>query len=282
MIEHLLSDNHGIVRRAQLIAAGVTPEEIRRLLSVGALLPCVHGWYATPTADDQATRAIRAGGALTCLSALTAHRVWTPPTFVLHVRRTRHRSNKKLPPGIKDCQPRHGHRTRVTRPVDSVGQALLGVLNCVDSEYAVAVLDSVLNRRLLTMTDLEQLFEHETLAHRSLLDRVDGRAESGTESLVRRRLDRWRIKHRVQVQIAGVGRVDLLIGERLVIEVDSVLHHTSASSYRNDRTRDRRLVALGYVVVRLTYEDVMDNWAEAEQQILALIRAGRHRRPLIV
>ncbi|WP_432559979.1 type IV toxin-antitoxin system AbiEi family antitoxin domain-containing protein [Granulicoccus sp. GXG6511] len=281
MIDQLLSENLGIVRRAQLIANGITPQEVRRMLTRGSLLPLARGWYATPTADTDVSRAVRAGGALSCLSVLARHGVWVPTTHTLHVRRSRHHSGRKLPPGTQDCQQGNRSASRVTRPVDSLGQALLSAVRCVDADEAVAIMDSVLHLRLLMTSDLVALFADEPKIYRRLLDRVDARAEAGTESLVRCRLARLGIKARPQVEIDGVGRVDLLVGDLLVLEMDSVEHHTSLASYRNDRARDGRLVTRGYRVLRLTYADVIDNWDEVQRQILVLVRARKHKGPLI-
>lgn len=49
---------------------------------------------------------------------------------------------------------------------------------------------------------------------------------------MRLRLRRRKVELRTQVTIADVGRVDLLVGERLVIEVDSKEHHTGRSGTR--------------------------------------------------
>lgn len=105
-------------------------------------------------------------------------------------------------------------------------------------------------------------------------------AESGTETLVRLKLRAGGIRVRPQMVIGGVGRVDLLIGARLVIEVDSREHHTSADAYESDRARDRKLTAMGYLVVRLSYRQVLHEWAEIEPDLLALIRRDAHVRGL--
>lgn len=278
MLEQVLIDNHGIVSRAQLLACGIASNDVRALVRRGSLAPVRRGWYSGPTAQDKAKRAIRAGGAVSCVSALALHGVWTPPARDLHIRRSRHFADRKLAPGLKDCQPIAGPASRISRPVDSLGQALLSALACVDAETAVAMMDSALHLRLITLADLEALVAHLPGRKRALIDRVDANAESGTESLVRHRLRSRRIKVRTQVEIPTVGRVDLLVGDRLVLEVDSVAHHTSAENYRRDRARDRRLVALGYIVIRLTYEEVMTLWPEVELDILALVRAGKHKR----
>ena len=64
----------------------------------------------------------------------------------------------------------------------------------------------------------------------------------------------------VQHHVPEVGWVDLLIGGRLVLELDSRDHHTGESNYESDRTRDRKLVAQGYLPMRVTYGQVFRTW----------------------
>ncbi|MGJ3510117.1 endonuclease domain-containing protein [Enemella sp. A6] len=116
-------------------------------------------------------------------------------------------------------------------------------------------------------------------AERMLGSRLAGLLDasgSGTETLVRLRLRGLNIKVRPQVRIKDVGWVDFVIGDRLVLEVDSREHHASRSGYHNDRRRDKRLVELGYLVLRITWEDVMFEWDSVVQSILALVRARKH------
>src|SRR5665647_786535 len=67
-------------------------------------------------------------------------------------------------------------------------------------------------------------------------------------------------KVRPQVVIPGVGRVDLLVGESLIIECDSHAHHTGETNYRGDRRRDLSATADDYRVVRLTWEQCFLTW----------------------
>jgi very-short-patch-repair endonuclease len=69
--------------------------------------------------------------------------------------------------------------------------------------------------------------------------------------------------------------VDLLVGERLVVECDSAEFHDRYRS-ANDYQRTQELIRRGYIVVRLTYRDVVHDWARAEALILEIVRAGRH------
>lgn len=146
---------------------------------------------------------------------------------------------------------------------------------CLSADDVVACLDSVMNLGLATTDELRWMLPPSWAKAQTLLDRCD-RAESGSESLVRLRLRRRNLRVRVQVRIEGVGRVDLLVGDRLVIEVDSRTHHTATAQYHSDRFRDQRLVELGYRVIRVTWEQVMFGWEPAEHAIMAAVHRGDH------
>lgn len=55
-----------------------------------------------------------------------------------------------------------------------------------------------------------------------------------------------------------IARVDAAYPEsRLAIEVDGFAAHTSPDAFQRDRTRQNRLVALGWTVLRFTWDDVV-------------------------
>lgn len=110
------------------------------------------------------------------------------------------------------------------------------------------------------------------------MDWCDGRAQSGTESIARVRFRKAGIKVEVQVYVEGVGVVDMLIGERLIVECDSKQFHTGVENYQRDRDRDRRSTLDKYITLRLTYMDVMYRWNEVFADIRALIKRREHRR----
>ncbi|WP_344342725.1 endonuclease domain-containing protein [Agrococcus versicolor] len=137
--------------------------------------------------------------------------------------------------------------------------------------------DALLHHRLATRDQLERWSTPAPQRVRTLLDRLDD-AESGLESIVRLRLRALGVTVRAQVWI-GTRRVDLLVGERLVVECDGAEHHGVWQAHEADRARDRALTALGFVVVRLTYRQILDDWPVVEQDLLAIIRRGEHRAP---
>jgi very-short-patch-repair endonuclease len=213
--------------------------------------------------------------------------LWTPPHDALHVaippKGNRHRvpaaarSLSTSGPAICLHWRRHGGKARAG--IASVVDALADAVQCQSEEYAVVVIDSALNKGLVTLRELEVGFARLPRRYMRALDRADGRSESGTETLVRVRLRALGIRVSIQVQISGVGRVDLLIGDRFVIECDSREFHSAEDRYRADRRRDRKLIGLHYLPMRLTYEMVMFDWPETERVILRRIAQRDHLWP---
>lgn len=111
------------------------------------------------------------------------------------------------------------------------------------------------------------------------MDRCD-RAESGIETMARYRLRAKGIRVRTQHEIPGIGRVDLLIGTRLILEVDGCRYHVDPDRFERDRERDRLAAELGYLVVRLSYQQVVYEWERAEESIMSVIRRREHLRAL--
>ncbi len=107
------------------------------------------------------------------------------------------------------------------------------------------------------------------------LGSADGVCESGTETRVWQHL-RGRLPLRRQVVIPGVGRVDFLVGERLVIEVDGREHHERTPDFERDRRRDAHLSSLGYRVLRFTYRQVFHDWPSVEAALWAAVARHDH------
>ncbi|AZZ38917.1 endonuclease domain-containing protein [Acidipropionibacterium jensenii] len=264
----------GVVSTRVLRSAGYSYPDISKLHLSGDLVENLRpGWWSLRDADPEVVAAVRAGGVMTCVSALARFGVFRPfGDTALHVRASRGTTGSKR---VQECSP--GRRPAPIRAIDDPLVAVRAAIRCLDRDNGVAVLDSMVNLRVATMADLALELADSPRA-RALLSQCD-RAESGTETLVRIRLRGHNVQVASQVTIPGVGRVDLLVGERLVIEVDSRAHHTSEQSYQADRVRDRRLLALGYRVMRLTWEDVMFGWPQAQEQILTVVRRGDHHWP---
>jgi very-short-patch-repair endonuclease len=145
-------------------------------------------------------------------------------------------------------------------PVAEPLTVVLHAIECCVDELAVAVLDSALHTRLLVAADVARIRAELPRHRRGLLDLVDGRAEAGGESVVRYRLHLAGYRVDVQVRIRGVGRVDLLVEGRLVVEIDGRQFHDGADAFAEDRRRDLALSAQHLGHLRLTYRQIFDDW----------------------
>lgn len=258
---------------AQLRAAGLSPAQLRKLPGWSQVR---RGWYASRSADPLVVRAVSAGGVVGCTSALRLRRVWVPDTTTLHIRYSPRARRSRA--GVRSCQP-YRLDPPIVGAVDPMEIAVASAANCLDVEGLIVVLDSMLNKQMIEMADVRAIVAASRFAHLNLAERCDARSESGTETIIRLRLRALGIHLRTQVAVAGVGRVDLLVGDRLIIEADSREHHLPR--YQVDRTRDRVATGLGFLVIRLTYEDVMYRWDAALVDILSVIRRRDHRGPIV-
>lgn len=228
------------------------------------------GWYATSSASADVVTATRVGGRLTCLAALRHHGAWTLERWDIHVR---------VADGIAVARVAGVHLhwvpDRVGPGVDSVDEALRTLLLCADVRTIVVAVDSLANRRILSPSHLHAILESSARG-RQALRLHDSAAESGIETLLRLALRRHRVRARSQVVIVGVGRVDFLIGDRLVIEVDGYDWHSDPVQFERDRARDRELVRLGFVVIRASYRQVTTDLDAVILAILAVVRRREH------
>lgn len=263
---------HGIVSRKQLLNDGATRREIKAAEISGDLRRVDRSRYAFPDTDERVIIAATAGATLTCRSALEYHGLWTMPDSRVHVRQDRYaRRRRALPMDTLQCGQKEWLGDVI---VDDI-TAALGVLHALHGEEeTVVALDSIAHRRGMGAA---RRFVPTNL--RSLLRKVDRRCESAAESIVRQRLARSGIRLQTQVQIDGVGRVDFLIGRRIIVEVDGHEHHSTKEGMAKDRRRDRRAMLLGYMVFRITWQMILHEWDDVLHDILAVLQTRRHRRP---
>ncbi|MCF8589527.1 endonuclease domain-containing protein [Gordonia liuliyuniae] len=264
----------GVYSRGQMLARWPR-REIDRAITDGRLVSLRRRWWARLDADPDVVRAVRAGGVLTCTSALRRHGVWVPPTDRLHIRGND--ATSRLRP---DWCRQHGRQPAECEAVDDLPTALLHAARCLPSEDFVVICDSVLNRQLMSATDLAVLFATHPKCVVHSLELCDGRADSGTESMVRLRLRAPNLKVRPQVYIPGVGKVDFVVGRSMLIEVDGFEYHAAPHAFENDRLRDLHARALGYDPIRLTYTQVVHQWSVVGPLLAEMIRRGDHQRRL--
>lgn len=262
----------GIASVATLTRGGHSRHVIDALCADGALIRLRKGWVALPSADAQLMAAARHGVVLTCVTQ--AERLGL---FVLHSPAAPHVA---APPHsgragrlavtvhwATPVVPRHPHSL-----VDDIENMLVSVASCLPVEDALVVWESAFRHGITTPQALARL--PLPPAARAVLDAADMFSDSGLETLVVPRLRWLGLPLRRQVWISG-HRVDLLIGDRLMLRVDGATH--TGPQRTSDITHDAELMLLGYHVIRVGYEQVVHRWPEVQERIMRAVAQGLHR-----
>lgn len=283
----LIRKTGGVFRTAQLRAAGVTATQIRSAVTDGTLSRIRKGWLHTSDAAPELVHAVALGGRLACVSAAKYSGLWTPD----------------VGPGIHIARPAHAGRTfgdptgfiehwqsstwgSTDTAIESMPALLRQVLLCCEYEDALTTVDSALNQRRLTVSGLKKILATLPPRFSRVLDDADPASESGLETLCRYRLRQLGLAVRSQVTFSGIGRVDLVVGDRLIIEADG--RETHEGSFFRDRSRDLALMRRGYLIVRVGYHHVVNEWQLVEQTVRALtirrehVWSAAHRREGLV
>jgi len=135
-------------------------------------------------------------------------------------------------------------------------------------ESGVVAMDAALHRGLLSTVDLEAALGHPGARYggaraRAAMDATDAACESPGESLTRLALAAVGAEVRSQVEIHDrdgfVGRVDFLVGDRVVVEFDGAQKYEGVDGREalvREKRREDRLREAGYRVIRVTWSDL--------------------------
>lgn len=281
--------NGGVLSLPASRRAGFSASDVAAAVRQGSLIRVRRGWYATEDASSDVVRAIRVGGALTAASSARLHGIWLLEDDLLHVRVPATASRLRSPDDASVELDRAEHRVCVHyRPAqmtragadvparDGLAMSIAEMFRCAGTVPAMIALESALNRELLSMQSVELIRSlTPAWAHRQL-DLASPDSDSGLETIARLLLHRQHVRVRAQVLIAGVRRVDLLVGDRLVLELDGRAFHSGAD-FECDRAQDLELALRGYLVVRLSYRMVTADWDHTHRAVVELVRRGLHR-----
>ena len=274
-VEWLALGEIGIGHRDAALRSGVTEKSIRTDVRAGAVRLIRRSWLALPTASGDLVDAAGAGARVACTSA-ARHRGWWLPETVdegLHLHFRPHARSARFA-GVAHWSA-HLAPTSHTSLVESPEDALAHVAGCLDPESARIVWESAITTEKLSVEALRNV-RWTTLAARDLAQQVTGLSDSGLESIFVVRLSPWGMPIRQQIKLGG-RFVDLLIGERLVIQVDGFAYHSTAAQRGRDVAHDTELRLRGYTVLRFTYAQVVHDWPTVERAIARAIAAGAHR-----
>jgi hypothetical protein len=264
----------GVASVAALQGRGITEQQIRSAVKDGRLARIRNGWVHTVDANPAVVAAVAAGGRLGCISAAEHHRLWVPDHEGVHVVLPRHTGRHHSEYLVAHWE---GRRWRDDRsPIEAIGATIRQIILCCDRETAVSVIDSALHRKKISRAGLQRIVLSLPSAYASLMAETDGASESGYESLCRYRLTRLGVTVRVQVSLAGIGRVDMLLGDRLIIESDGWEWHEGPDAFLVDRSRDLAALRQDYLPLRLAPHHVVYEWPWVEQVIRSIVARGDH------
>lgn len=269
-----VTDAGGIAHRDAAANAGFSVAIRRAAVRCGAVRRLRRFWLATDAAPLDLLTAAESGGTLTCVSA-ARHRGWWVPDDApdgIHVGLDPHASSP-IP-----AVTAHWSQRIAPAPgyglLDSVEDTLAHLAQCLPPESAQIVWNSALRVENLAVEAIQRVRWRSTAA-RECAERASDQSDSGLETIVAVRLSGWGVPLRQQAELLG-RPVDLLIGERLVVQIDGFAHHSTSAQRSKDVAFDAELVLMGYTVLRFTYAQVMYDWPSVERSIARAIAAGAH------
>ncbi|MFK4730083.1 type IV toxin-antitoxin system AbiEi family antitoxin domain-containing protein [Agromyces mediolanus] len=288
LVRRRCASSGGVARTSELAAAGIDRYSLALAVAAGEVVRLREGVYAVPELPLPVQTAVRHGGALGCLSRVHAAGLWVlAAPDVVHVsmprtgRRRRH----------EGCRCRtHWSRESTTEPRATLEEALVQLHGCRGAEEFFVALESAMRKRFLTRKRVLALRARIPARHRWLVDFARWNADSGLESLLRLRLRGLGLELRSQVWVPGVGRVDFVLGDRLILEADGKANHVdefrpspgsgsmAVSKRHKDLARDAAAAALGFETLRFDYALIVHDWPTVAAAILARIERGTHVR----
>lgn len=152
-------------------------------------------------------------------------------------------------------------------PVADLAAAVVSTAACSGVAAGVVAADAALGRGMFTSARLAQVAAIAPAPRGSrrvaqTLALADPASESPGESVTRVALvlAGFRVRSQVSITDGGsfVARVDLLVGDRVVVEFDGALKYADGDGRTvfREKVREDRLRALGYAVLRVTWSDL--------------------------
>ncbi len=262
----------GIVRAAQVRRLGFGDRAVSGAVREGELVRPRRGWLATPSSDPLLRAAAQAGVVISCVTQAQRLGLWVLRADAAHVAASAHSGSVR----IKDPSTVvHWAEPIVPRAPDALVDPIENVLAltaaCLAFEEALAIWESALERGLVSLPALRRLpFRGRA---REVLGSASPFSGSGLESFIPPRLAWLRVPIVPQAWIAG-HRVDFLIGDRLVLQIDGGTH--IGAQRDGDNAHDAELLLLGYHVVRVGYAQVVHRWHVVQDTIARAVAQGLH------
>ncbi len=247
--------------------AGFSERTLATAVGSGMIIRPQRGVYVAKGADPDVVAAFRANGRLTCISAARFYGLW-----ILRQPEAVHLScGNGLPnPAIVDhasgTHPEHPYL-----PVAGVADVLMHALRCRPELESLVMVQSAVSQALLSPGYLRsKLSGPRNGRARAVLGLVLPRADSLLEVLAHVHFARAGLKVKMHVQLPGVGEVDCLINDCLVIELDGGTH-LEGRQVKKDQYRNNASIRGGLLVLRYYYSDVVYHPGKMVAEVLAVL-----------
>jgi hypothetical protein len=261
---------HGVVTRKQLLAAGVSSDEVQWRLREGGLIPVHRGVYRVghraPSIEARYHAAVLACGEGAVLSGMAAAYLWglikgsAPPPEVTA-------PNRRMVKGVRTRHARRKQTEQTTRhgiSITTVPRTLVDISSLLSLPDLARACHEAGGLHRTTPRQVEVVLTNRpnTPGAKQLRKVMYGDVHVTLSALERKFLKRLReagLPEPVMNRKAGQRRVDCRWPQhRLTVELDSYRYHSSRHAWELDRRREREARARGDEFRRYTYADVFD------------------------
>jgi len=280
----------GYITRAQLLAVGLSPSDIKYRVALGRLIPVHAGVYAVGHVNRmplaRACAAVLACGARAALSHGSAgtlwgfNQYWDEPFEVTIAGSSRRRAGIEI------------HRSRVLLRRDVTTQ--LGIRVTSPARTALDIAPGLTDKRLTRVVNdglRGPHLHHDDLADvlsrnpthpgtRRLRRFVEIAAKTPTNSPLEDDFLAFARRYGLPQPVTDTYlfgyEIDVLYPEeRVIVEVDSHEFHSDRDTFERDRKRDVVMLAADYVTVRITSERMHQQPEQEAHRMNAILHARR-------
>jgi very-short-patch-repair endonuclease len=291
--------NAGVFTRAQALACGLAPGEVRALVETGIWTKLRHGVYvdharlASATPQERAVIDIAAARATIGIptvgsetSAAVAYGVpllADPRAVTLTADRALTRGAPGQPIIVRQAHLPADHLVALDGVLmTDPARTAVDLSRCVPMRDAVVALDAMLHSGLVSMDDIVRVAEHAHLLAplMQVLGHVDARSESTLESVSRlallaQGLERPELQYEIRDEHGVlIARVDFFWSRFGVAgEADGLAKYDNdPSALRREKLRQEALERMGIRVVRWTWREITTDPAAVAERIRRAIR----------
>lgn len=283
-LDRMASRSHGVVSRSQLLARGLTRDELRGRVRDGTLIVVHRGVYRVghraPSFDADCMAAVLAAGDGAVLSGRTAGHllgilVGSPPSPEVTA------PTERRIAGVRTHRARRGPETErmlwLGIPVTTPARTLVDLAGEIPPADLARACHEAGIRFRVTPAGVEAVLARRSHsagagALRSILSGERRVTLSRLEARFLERLNAASMPLPLTNRPAGGRRVDCRWpSARLTVEIDSYRYHSSRHAWELDRRREREAYARGDAFRRYTYGDVFEHPAEMLRELRSLL-----------